>query len=956
MDAERKRMENAGHPENGWREASPWYEWGPYLAEQAWGGVREDYSAGGDAWSSFPHDHARSRAYRWNEDGMAGMTDVFNRLSLALTLWNGRDPILKERMFGLGGPEGNHGEDVKEYWWYLDAVPSSAWLRWRYHYPQAAFPYEDLIETNRARSKFEPEYELIDTGIFDDDRYWIVEVHYAKASATDILMRITARNRGPEAATLHVLPTLWFRNEWSWNPEPAKPELRAGPDGRSILASHPELGDYALDIGPGPDGTQPTLLFCENETNRARIDGVPSTTPYPKDGINDHVISAAPTVNPDGVGTKASPWYRLYVRPGETAELRLRLRKLPKVAKPRAANGAEPGATDPATAEGGNGGNGGNGKAAAEDVAPIDPLGPSFESTMKRRESEADDFYEALRREGGTDDEQRILRQAFAGMLWSKQYYGYNVARWLDGDPGLPPPPPERHTGRNAAWRHFDAADVISMPDPWEYPWFAAWDLAFHAVTFAHIDPAFAKYQLLLLCREWFQHPHGALPAYEWSFDDVNPPVHAAAAYLVWSIDGRRDFEFLRRIFHKLLINFTWWLNRQDKEGNDLYSGGFLGLDNIGAFDRSHLPAGTELEQSDATAWMFMYCLNMLRIATVLAENDSTYEDFQTTFMEHAVRIAAAMNRSGLWDPEDGFFYDALKLADGTAVPIKVHSMVGIIPLLPVASIPERMVRRGQSLGKRFASFMESEHITGAGLREGGRITGRAGHESLQLSVVPPVQLGKLLGEMLSEDGFLSAHGLRALSKRHLEHPFKLELGGLVAEVDYEPGESTSGLFGGNSNWRGPVWMPTNYLAIVSLWNWDSFMGDDFRIEYPTGSGVEVRLRDVAEDIARRLVSIWLDDENGRRPVFGSYEKFQTDPDWHDLLWFHEYFHGDTGAGIGASHQTGWTGIVAHLLCQNGIIDAIESGRSTARMGMQPTPVAPKAPAARAPGARAPKA
>jgi hypothetical protein len=953
MDAERKRMENAGHPENGWREASPWYEWGPYLAERAWGGVREDYSAGGDAWSSFPHDHARSRAYRWNEDGMAGMTDVFNRLSLALSLWNGRDPILKERMFGLAGPEGNHGEDVKEYWWYLDAVPSSAWLRWRYHYPQAAYPYEDLIETNRARSKFEPEYELIDTGIFDDDRYWIVEVHYAKVSATDILMRITARNRGPEAATLHVLPTLWFRNEWSWNPEPAKPELRAGPDGRSILASHPDLGDYVLDIGPGPDGTQPTLLFCENETNLARIDGVPSTTPYPKDGINDHVISGAPTINPDGVGTKASPWYRLDVRPGETAELRLRLRKLPKVARPRASTDAEPGAAAAATAEGGKGG---NGKAAAEDVEPIDPLGPSFESTMQRRESEADDFYEALRREGGTDDEQRILRQAFAGMLWSKQYYGYNVARWLDGDPGLPPPPPERHTGRNSTWRHFDAADVISMPDPWEYPWFAAWDLAFHAVTFAHIDPAFAKYQLLLLCREWFQHPHGALPAYEWSFDDINPPVHAAAAYLVFTIDGRKDFEFLRRIFHKLLINFTWWLNREDKEGNDLFSGGFLGLDNIGAFDRSHLPAGTELEQSDATAWMFQYCLNMLRIATVLSEDDPAYEDFQTTFMEHAVRIAAAMTRSGLWDETDGFFYDALKLADGTAVPIKVHSMVGLIPLLPVASIPERMVRRGQALGKRFASFMEALHVSGDTLREGGYVTGRPGHQNLQLSVVPPVRLGKLLGEMLSEDGFLSAHGLRALSKRHLEQPFKLELGGLTAEVDYEPGESTSGLFGGNSNWRGPVWMPTNYLVIVSLWNWDSFMGDDFQVEYPTGSGVEIRLRDVAEDIARRLVSIWLDDENGRRPVFGTYEKFQTDPDWHDLLWFHEYFHGDTGAGIGASHQTGWTGIVAHLLCQNGLIDAIDSGRSTARMGLQPTQDAVKAPTAKPPGAKAPKA
>jgi hypothetical protein len=911
--AERKRMEDAGHPENGWREASPWYQWGPYLAERAWGGVREDYTAGGDAWNSFPHDHARSRAYRWNEDGMAGVTDVFNRLSLSLALWNGVDPILKERMFGLTGPEGNHGEDVKDYWWYLDAVPSSAWLRWRYHYPQAPFPYDDLVQTNANRSKHEPEYELIDTGVFDDDRYWIVEVHYAKASATDILMRITVRNRGPEAATLHVLPTLWFRNTWNWDPADGKPAIIASDGGRRIEARHADLGEYHLEIGPSPDGSRPTLVFCENETNLERIDGVPNTTPFPKDGINDHVVSGADTVNPAMTGTKAAAWYQVNVAPGDTAEIRLRLHHQ---AKPDSGNGK------------------------ASDAAE-DPLGPAFESTMTRREQEADEFYAELRRVDATDDEFMIMRQAFAGMLWCKQYYGYNVARWLDGDPGLPPPPPERKTARNATWRHFDAADILSMPDSWEYPWFAAWDLGFHSVVLAHIDPAFAKYQLLLMCREWFQHPHGALPAYEWNFDDVNPPVHAAAAWLVWTIDGRRDFEFLRRIFHKLLLNFTWWLNRQDREGNDLFEGGFLGLDNIGAFDRSHLPAGTVLEQSDATAWMFQYCLNMLRIATALSDEDPAYEDFQTTFMEHAVRIATAMTRSGLWDPDDGFFYDALKLADGSSVPIKVHSMVGLIPLLPTASIPEKMVRRGRALNKRFASFMEALDLRGENLRAGGYVTGRAGHESLMLSVVPPARLGKLLGEMLSEEGFLSPHGLRALSRRHREHPFVLELGGLTAQVDYEPGESTTGLFGGNSNWRGPVWMPTNYMAIVSLWNWDSFMGDDILVEYPTGAGNQVRLRDVAEDIANRLVSIWLPDENGRRPVFGPYEKFQTDPDWHDLLPFHEYFHGDTGQGIGASHQTGWTGLVAHLLCQNGLIDAMSSGRSTARMGLTPTPPTP---------------
>jgi len=891
-------MEGAGHPENGWREASPWYLWGPYLAERAWGSVREDYTAGGDAWTSFPHDHARSRAYRWNEDGMAGITDVFNRLSLSLALWNGVDPIIKERMFGLSGPEGNHGEDVKDYWWYLDAVPSNAWLRWRYHYPQARFPYEDLVRTNAARSKTEPEYELIDTGVFDDDRYWIVEVHYAKESPTDVLMRVTVRNRGSETATLHVLPTLWFRNEWNWNPAGGKPALVATDGGTRIKARHADLGEYVLEVGPAPDGSQPPLLFCENETNLERIDGSPNVTPFPKDGINDHLVAGAATVNPAATGTKAAAWYRLTVPAGGTAEIRVRLRP-------------------------------------ADETAP-DPVGPAFEETMRRREAEADEFYGDLRRDDATDDEAMIMRQAFAGMLWSKQYYGYNVARCLDGDPGLPTPPPERKTHRNADWRHFESADILSMPDAWEYPWFAAWDLAFHAVTLAHIDPAFAKYQLLLLCREWFQHPNGALPAYEWSFDDVNPPVHAAAAYMVFVIDGRRDYQFLRRIFHKLLLNFTWWLNRQDKEGNDLFSGGFLGLDNIGAFDRSHLPAGTELEQSDATAWMFQYCLNMLRIATVLSEDDPTYEDFQTTFMEHAVRIAAAMTRSGLWDETDGFFYDALKLGDGSAVPIKVHSMVGLIPLLPVALIPDRMVQRTQALGKRFASFMEALDIRTDRLREGGYLTGRPGHQSLQLSMVPPARLGKLLGEMLSEEGFLSPHGLRALSKRHRDEPFRLELGGLTAEVDYEPGESTSGLFGGNSNWRGPVWMPTNYMVILSLWQWDSFMADDFLVDYPTGSGNEVRLRDVSDDLARRLISIWLPDEDGRRPVFGTYEKFQTDPDWRDLLWFHEYFHGDTGAGIGASHQTGWTGIVAHLMCRNGLLDTIDAGRKTMPIGHEP--------------------
>ncbi len=558
------------------------------------------------------------------------------------------------------------------------------------------------------------------------------------------------------------------------------------------------------------------------------------------------------------------------------------------------------------------------------------PLGSRFESMMRRREGEADEFYEDLRRPDGTDEESRVMRQAFAGMLWSKQYYGYDVTRWLDGDPGQPAPPPERKTGRNAGWRHFDAADILSMPDPWEYPWFAAWDLAFHAVTLAHIDPAFAKYQLLVLCREWFQHPNGALPAYEWSFDDVNPPVHAAAALLVWHIDGRKDFDFLKRIFHKLLLNFTWWLNREDKEGNDLFSGGFLGLDNIGAFDRSHIPPGTELEQSDATAWMFLYCNSMLAIATVLAEADPAYEDLMTTFLEHGVRISAAMNRSGLWDATDGFFYDALRLGDGTTVPIKVHSMVGLIPLLPSPSFR----CRSSDAARRSASASRASSRAWTCPRrpcgwEASSADVRAVNRSL-ISVVPPARLGMLLREMFAEDGFLSPYGLRALSKRHLDEPFHLELEGLSASVDYEPGESTSGMFGGNSNWRGPVWMPIQLMVIQSLRNWDAWFGADYTVEYPTGSGKQVRLRHVAADLAHRIASIWLPDADGRRPVYGSIEKFQTDPEWHDLLLFHEYFHGDTGAGIGASHQTGWTGIVAHLLCRGGVLDDIAEARATA--------------------------
>ena len=885
MSAERDRMRDAGHLEEGLDTASPWYQWGPYVSERGWGSVREDYSADGNAWDFFPHDHARSRAYRWNEDGMAGLSDVFGRLCLGLALWNGRDPILKERMFGLTNGEGNHGEDVKDYWWYLDALPSSAWLRWRYHYPQAAFPYEQLIQENRRRSKLEPEFELLDTGVFDDDRYWIVEVDYAKADPTDILMRVVVRNMGPEAAELHVLPTIWFRDEWSWKPGAPRPSLRASGDATTIRATHAELGELELLVGQDPDGRKPELLACENETNVARLFGAPPTTPWPKDGINDHVIAGASTVNPDGEGTKAAAWYRLTVPAGGRAELRLRLRPA-------------------ASTDGG------------------DPLGTGFADTMAGRAAEADEFYADLRRADATDEEARIMRQAFAGMLWSKQFYHYDVSRWLDGDPGTPPPPAERLTGRNAQWRHLDAADILSMPDKWEYPWFAAWDLAFHTIPLAHVDPAFAKYQLLVMCREWFQHPNGALPAYEWSFDDVNPPVHALAALKVWDIDGRRDYDFLERIFHKLLLNFTWWLNRQDADGRDLFSGGFLGLDNLSAFDRSRLPVEGRLEQSDATAWMYAYCLSMLRITTTLAERDPAYRDLMTKFLEHAVRIAGAMNQSGLWDEKDGFYYDALKLPDGSTVPLRIHSMVGLLPILPGVVLPRQAAELGMALGKRFARFLRTVGVTETQLRERGSLVEAAGGQSMILSLLPPVQLERVLREVLSEDAFLSPHGLRALSQRHRDEPFSIEIEGVTASIDYEPGESLTGLFGGNSNWRGPVWFPVNYLVIESLLRWDEGLGADFTVEYPTGSGVRLRLADVATALSRRLVSIWLPDTDGRRPVYGSIEKFQTDSEWRDLLLFHEYFHGETGAGIGASHQTGWTGLVAHLLCRGGTLDA----------------------------------
>jgi hypothetical protein len=846
-----------------------WRAWGPYVSERAWGTVREDYSAYGEAWDYFPHDHARSRAYRWNEDGMAGVCDERQTFCLALALWNGVDPILKERMFGLTGPEGNHGEDVKDYWWYLDSTPTHSWMTWRYHYPQRPFPYADLVQQNRHRGKDAPEYELVDTGVFAQDRYWAVTVDFAKADVRDLCLRITVDNRGPEPATLHVLPTLWFRNTWAWGlpGQDTVPEIRAGA-GATLTARHPEMGTLVLS----GDGV-PQPLLCDNETNTQRLYGVPGRSAYPKDGINDHVVTGAGTVNPGGIGTKGALWYRLDVPAGGRAVIRLRL-----------------------TA----------GDSAGE-------LGEGFDAVMTGRRAEADEFYRALTPAEVSADDALILRQAMAGMLWGKQFFHYDVARWLDGDPAGPPPPEQRRDpkARNTSWRHLNNADVISMPDCWEYPWYAAWDLAFHCVPLARLDPTFAKNQLLLLLREWYMHPGGQLPAYEWAFGDVNPPVHAWAALRVFENDGARDFEFLARVFHKLLLNFTWWVNRKDSEDNNIFEGGFLGLDNIGPIDRSKaLPIKGILEQSDGTAWMAMYCLNLLEMALVLAEHDRVYEDLATKFFEHFALIAAAAH-DALWDPTDGFFYDVLSAADGRRIPLRVRSLVGLLPLCAITTLGSAVLQRLPDFSARMHWFLR--HLPQyAGVV--GETHIRDGFEGRLLSMVGPQQLRRILEPMLSEHEFLSPHGLRSVSRRHRDAPFELDLPELHASVDYEPAESTSGLFGGNSNWRGPVWFPTNYLLVEAVGRFARFFGDDFEVEHPTGSGVKRTLAEVAADLNDRLISTFRNDSAGRRPVFGNYELFQTDPHWHDQLWFHEYFHGDTGAGLGASHQTGWTGLVAACL------------------------------------------
>jgi len=880
VGAERERIAGFGRLEDGLLEAGPWYRWGPYVSERQWGTVREDYSADGNAWDYLPHDHARSRAYRWGEDGLAGFSDIHQRLCLSLALWNGRDPILKERAFGLTGPQGNHGEDVKEYWWYLDAVPSHSWNRWRYHYPQAPYPYQDLIETNAGRNRYQPEYELLDTGVFDDNQYWITEVHYAKAGPDDLLMAIQLTNAGPETDTIHALPTAWFRNTWSWGGDELRPSMRASGE-RSVTVDHPIVGIMELIAAAGPDGTDPQLLFCDNETNLERLYGANPVSPYPKDGINDHVVHGAPTVNPERAGTKSAFWYQLTLMPGQTAELRLRLRP-----------------------------------ASGQAAGAADALGADFTQVMAERQLEADEFYAELTPAGASADEALVLRQACAGMLWSKQLFYYGVSRWLDGDPGQPSPPAERKNGRNSKWRNFEGFDIISMPDKWEYPWFAAWDLAFHCVTLAHLDPAFAKYQMIMVCREWFQHPHGALPAYEWDFGDVNPPVHAWAALQVFAIDGGRDLDYLSRVFDKLLVNFTWWVNREDVDGNDVFSGGFLGLDNIGPIDRSHLPEGYVLEQSDATGWMGAYALAMGSIAAVLNwSGRRESKDLILKFLEHFAGIRNALDRQGLWDDVDGLYYDRLVTPSGAAIPVKVRSMVGIIPVLAAAVIDGDMLQTAMSMNKRFMDFLQREGVGDIEkLTETPQLRGEGASRRLLLSVARPNQLERLFAKLFDEREFLSPHGLRALSAYHRDHPYQFDVAGYHASIDYEPAESTTSMFGGNSNWRGPIWFPVNYLVIESLERYHRFYGADLELEYPTGSGQRRTLDQITADLQERLISLFIRDDNGRRPCFGGTELMQTDPAWKDNLIFSEYFHGDNGAAIGAFHQTGWTGLIADLI------------------------------------------
>jgi hypothetical protein len=888
MGAERERVRRFGPLDDGLRQASDWYLWGPYVSERQWGTVREDYSADGRPWAYLPHDHARSRAYRWGEDGLAGFSDVEQRLCLGLALWNGRDPILKERAFGLAGAEANHRQDVKEYWWYLDAVPSHAWQLWRYHYPQAAFPYADLVRENGHRGRLDPGYELLDTGAFDDDRYWIVEVCYAKADPADLLMTITVTNAGPQAETVHVLPTAWFRNTWSWDHDAPKPLLRAA-GSAAVAVAHPFLGMLELLAGAGPDGAAPTTLFCENETNTGRVFGITPGPPYPKDGINDHVVHGAATVNPSLRGTKCAFWHRCTVAPGATAQVRLRLRPC---------GSGEPAAT---------------------------ALGIGFDRVVAQRRAEADEFYAELTPGGATADETLVMRQAFAGMLWNKQLYNYDVARWLDGDPAQPVPPAARHQGRNARWRNFGAFDIMSMPDKWEYPWFAAWDLAFHCVALAHLDPAFAKYQLLLLCREWVQQPSGALPAYEWDFDDLNPPVQAWAALEVFAIDGSRDTAFLSRVFDKLLINFTWWANVADADGGNIFGGGRT-LDRVGPAGRPYLPPGSVIEQADATGWLAFFAISMAGIAAILHRSGQRPGiDLVLKFLEHFAAISGVIDGQGIWDSTDGLYYDRTVLPGDAAMPVQIRSMPGIIAALAVAVIDERMLDASLAAHRQFADFLDRRGASDrAKLGELGLLRGRAGEARMLLSVAGIERLERLFTKLFDEGEFLSPYGLRALSAYHRDDRRRFGIDGdqAASAVAFParcaapavPAAPLSGAAGKHPTWQGPLWFPLNYLVISALERYHQFFGDELEFEYPTGSGRRLPLDAIARDLQDRLISIFIAGPDGRRPCFGRASRLQRDPAWKDNLVFNEYFHGDNAAGLGASHQTGWTGVIADVI------------------------------------------
>ena len=890
-----------------------WRDWGPYLAERAWGTVREDYSADGSAWDSFSHDQARSRAYRWSEDGLGGVCDDQQRFCFALALWNGVDPILKERLFGLTGSEGNHGEDVKEYWWYLDSTPTHSWMRWRYHYPQNEFPYGDLVSTNRWRSRDEPEYELIDTGVFAADRYWAVSADYAKAGPHDLYVQVQVENKGPEAATVHVLPTLWFRNTWAWEPSQDRPAPWLSGSGARLAGEHPELGRIVLS-GDG----DPVPLVCDNETNAMRLWGMPGRSRYPKDGINDHVVAGAATVAPDGRGTKGALHYTLTVPAGGAARIRLRLTGY-------GADGPDqPGSPHTAAVESaaGDGPDGFDGPGrstgldeSVESVESVEPVESAefteFDAVMAARRSEADEFFADLTPSSCTPQEALVLRQAVAGLMWSKQFYHYDFGRWLSGDPGAGTPP-ARAAGRNAHWRHLAAHDVISMPDTWEYPWFAAWDLAFHSVALACVDPGFAKEQLLLLLHQRYMHRDGRLPAFEWAFGDSNPPVQAWAALRVFALDGGRDTAFLKSVFHRLLMNFTWWVNRADTDGDNIFEGGFLGLDNIAPIDRTGgVPPGGVLEQSDGTAWMAMYALDMMDIALILAREDAVYGDLVLKFLDHFADIVEAAYSRGLWSEEDDFFYDVLR-ASGRSVPLRVRSVVGLLPLCANTRVPAAMFAGLPQVAERLRRHGVGDAGSGDGV-PGGQIS----DGDVLLAMVGPDRLPRVLRRMLDEHEFLSDHGLRALSQAHRDQPFTLTLPKGEHTVGYEPAESRTAVFGGNSNWRGPVWFPLNYLIIEALDRYREYLGDTVRTEYPTGSGREATLSEVADDLSRRLLSLFLDDDRGERPVLDAEARFQRDSAWHDLIPFHEYFHGDTGAGLGASHQTGWTALAINLMLRN---------------------------------------